>query len=514
MLSSVEPVFPTSLLDAFRAEPATPAFEHGRRVVLRGEVLEWIRRLSNAMREVGLGPGRGLAVFTAVTPEAFAARIAAHVVGCRVVGLRAGYTPRQLAHVLGMDIDALLVDPSTRSAELVESAGAARLLSIGPCAGAVDLFAAASGGPSVCVDARPDDVGLLCFTSGSTGQPKGCAMTYRALGAHWAWKGPRAWSPVAAELAAGFGRYLLYGTLSSLVVQEFVALCLLGGGTAVIPESDVASSFPDAIERYRISGAIITVPRLLQMLERLRAGAFEVSTLRALMVSGSPITASQLLSAAERLGPVVYQGYGQTEAGSISMLTPGDLARHGELAATSVGRPHPEVAVSVRDEANEPVGTGQTGEIYVRCPYGMTGYWGRPEETSEALCDGWLRTRDLGYLDDAGFLHLVGRSRDVILVNALVVYAGPIEHALASHPDVDQAYVVAAPDAQTGEAVRAFIVPAAGRALDDEMRRALADRVRAEHGDDSVPKTITAISAVPVAASGKPDKRALLERLR
>ncbi|XVQ86329.1 class I adenylate-forming enzyme family protein [Microbispora siamensis] len=142
-------------------------------------------------------------------------------------------------------------------------------------------------------------------------------------------------------------------------------------------------------------------------------------------------------------------------------------------------------------------------------PFLMAGYWGQPEETRDVLRDGWLRTLDLGHLDETGLLHLAGRTRDVIMVNAIVVYAGPIERALAGHPDVAEAYVAGAPDERTGEAVHAFVVPAPGRTPD---HAALTELVRAELGADSVPGTITTVSSVPVAPSGKPDKRALLER--
>jgi acyl-CoA synthetase (AMP-forming)/AMP-acid ligase II len=275
----------------------------------------------------------------------------------------------------------------------------------------------------------------------------------------------------------------------------------------VIPEEDGRPLFPYAIERHRITGSIITVPRLFQMVRLLEEQPADVGSLRALMVSGSPISAKRLAAAAERLGPVVYQGYGQTEAGNVAMLTPEHLAAGRGL--DSVGRPHPGVEISVRDEDGWELPPGETGEIHVRSPYVMSGYWGEEEETRDTLRDGWLNTRDLGHVDDGGFLHLAGRTRDAIMVNAMVVYAGPIERALTAHPDVDEAYVAGAPDEDTGEAVHAFVVPPPGRVPDPAVLSAL---VRAELGEDSVPKTITMVPAVPVAASGKPDKRALLAR--
>src|SRR5918999_5515388 len=110
---SGEPPFPYALLEALREAPGGPGFEHEERIVSRGELLELIGRLAAALRAAGLGPVRGLAVSLAVSPVAFAAQMAAHVLGCRVVGVRPGYTPGQLAHVLAMDVDALLVDATS-----------------------------------------------------------------------------------------------------------------------------------------------------------------------------------------------------------------------------------------------------------------------------------------------------------------------------------------------------------------------------------------------------------------
>ncbi|WP_433663164.1 ANL family adenylate-forming protein [Nocardia sp. CA-128927] len=343
------------------------------------------------------------------------------------------------------------------------------------------------------IEARPGDIARVAYTSGTTGLPKGCAQTYRAMSAHWSW-GKRTWSQDTAELAACADRYLLFGTLAGAVVQDYLALCLLGGGTAVIPELDGTPLFPGVIERLRITATIMNVPRLYQMLDDLRAAPTDISSLRAMVVAGSPLTAHRLTAAVQALGPVVHQAYGQTETGGLTTLTPHEI---GAGVLTSVGRPLPGVQVDIRDD-----------EIYVRNDYMMSEYLGDPAETADVLVDGWLRTRDLGYLDDDGYLYLTGRARDVIIVDALPVYAGPIERVLSGHPDVDQAYVVGAPDDRRGEAVHAFIVPLTGHSPDSTTLSAL---VRAELGESSVPQTYTVVADAPIAASGKPDKKALLE---
>jgi fatty-acyl-CoA synthase len=166
-----------------------------------------------------------------------------------------------------------------------------------------------------------------------------------------------------------------------------------------------------------------------------------------------------------------------------------------ESALASVGRPPPAVDVSIRD-----------GELYVRTPAQATGYVDDPEESAEVFVDGWVRTRDLARLGDDGRLRLHGRVRDVIIVNAVLVYAGPIERALAAEPDVAEAYVVGRPDDETGEAIHAYVVPVAGRVPDAALlRKVVADRC----GEAAVPRTVTLIERVPLTPTGKPDKGVL-----
>ncbi|WP_329128734.1 fatty acid--CoA ligase family protein [Streptomyces sp. NBC_01476] len=502
MSNPAESVFPQALVDAFRHRPDLPAFEFRTRPVTRGEVLDLVRHSVAGLRAAGLGRGTGVAVTTAVTPAGFAAQIAAHLLGCRVTGLRPGLTPPQLAAVLAEDIEVVIADESTLTPELAGAAAGLRVLTTER-----DLEAAAPlAGDELVPRGRPDDLALITLTSGSTGRPKGAAQTYRSLTEAWSWQ-PARRNPVIDQLASGYGRFLVFGTLTSAVMLEHLALCLLNGGTAVIPEEPL--EFPRVWERHAITACLCTVPRLYQVLDTLRGEQgtpTDLSSLRVLLVAGSPLPPHRLAEAADRLGHALHQGYGLTETGMLALLTPADLAEHRDRVRDSVGRPMPGIALEIRDPQGQPVPAGTAGEIWVRTGGQATGYWYDDEQTREVVRDGWFRTRDLGALGTDGFLRLVGRARDVVFVNAILYYAGAIETALAAHPDVDQAYVISAPDDRTGEAAHAFVVPADGRKPDED---ALRTAVRTALGEPAVPATITVLDAVPVAPGGKPDKKAL-----
>ncbi|NUT90514.1 MAG: long-chain fatty acid--CoA ligase, partial [Saccharothrix sp.] len=358
----------------------------------------------------------------------------------------------------------------------------------------VDALRAARPGP-LRPAGRPADVARLIHTSGSTGTPKACAQTYAAMTAAWVAR-PGLWPPAIRELAARLDRYLVFGSLSSQVMVEYAVLAITAGGTVVVADRP---ELPDAITRHRASGCVITVPRLAKLVAAQRRTPADLSTLRALMVSGSPLSPDRHREALDVLGPVVFHGYGQTETGMISMATPTD-------PPGSVGVPPPAVDVEVRDPHGVPVPAGVDGELFVRTPAQAAAYWADPARSAEVFVGGWVRTRDLGRFDADGRLHLTGRTRDVVIVNANLHYAGPIERVIAEHPDVAEAYVVAAPDQDTGEAVHAFVVPTGDRVPDLAELRAL---VTARLGPACAPVRVTAIAEAPLAPSGKPDKRLL-----
>jgi len=461
-------VWPQAVLDLLAAGGDRPVFEHGDRIVDAAGMSGLIRRIAAGLRAAGIGPGDGVALLAGVTPEAFALTIAAFAIGARVAGVRPGLTAEQLGHLLSHN-DSVLIDEE-RLAELVT---------------------AHDDGRPLVAAGRPGDIARIIYTSGSTGNPKGCAQTYAAMTAAWA-PYPDRWPPAIRELAGRLQRYLVFGSLNSQVMLEYGVLTLAAGGTLVVAQPP---EFPGSFVRHRATASVITVGKLYQLIRDQRAQPADLSSLRALMVSGSPLDPGRLSEALEVLGPVIFHGYGQTETGMIAMVTPAELlASPGALA--SVGRPPAAIDVRVRD-----------GELFVRTPAQATGYWSEPAETAEVFgADGWIRTRDLARLDDNGYLHLLGRARDVIIVNANLIYAGPIERVLAGHPDVAEAYVVGRPDDETGEAVHAYVVARVGATPDGEaLRRLVVERL----GAVAEPRTVTVIDRVPVAPSGKPDKRAL-----
>ncbi|WP_198680942.1 class I adenylate-forming enzyme family protein [Lentzea terrae] len=444
--------FPRAVLNVLGAAADRPVFEHGTRVVTGGELLDLVARIANGLRAKGLGPGDGVALLQGVNVAAFATILAAHAVGARVVGVRPGLTQPQVEHLLGLAIKLVVRDddiPRGRASEL-------------HC------------------DGRPEDFARLIHTSGSTGAPKACAQTYASMTNAWAAR-PEAWPPAIRELASRLQRYLVFGSLSSQVMFEYATLTLTAGGTIVVADNPA-----DAITRHRATARVITVPGLAKLVATQRHSPADLSTLRALLVSGSPLTTERHREALEVLGPVLFHGYGQTETGMISMATPQD-------PPGTVGKPPTQV--EIRD-----------GELFVRTPGQASEYWANPQESAEVFVDGWVRTRDLGHLDADGFLHLTGRARDVVIVNANLHYVGPIEHVIAEHPDVAEAYVVAVPDDETGEAVHAFVVPKADRVPQlEELQKLVTERL----GAACAPKQVTAIDEPPVAPSGKPDKRLL-----
>jgi fatty-acyl-CoA synthase len=358
-----------------------------------------------------------------------------------------------------------------------------------------EVTLAATDGPSW------DDLVILQYTSGTTGTPKAAMHTHRALLVQ-ALHQPIDSGMTRADVylvvpAFSWASGLNYMTLSCLQLGAKVALHPVGGFD---PDALCA-----AIERYRATRVVMVPTVLRQVVPSGAARRHDLSSLKTVLTGSEPTPVALIEEFAAQLPEVgILQGYGMTEFPiSTTILAPEDaIAKVG-----STGKATVITELRVVDEEGRDRPPGEAGEIVLQSPATTAGYWRRPEETAAAFVDGWFHTGDLGYLDEDGYLFLVGRKKDMIISGGLNVYPAEVEKVLASHPAVAECAVVGAADEKFGEVGLAHVVAAAGTDLDRDSLRAFAAERLATY---KVPRHwALRTDPLPRTASGKVQKHLL-----
>ena len=430
-----DPLARRSLPAAWAARwAATPdaevLFEAGRGWLTAGALEEATRRVAGRFAGVGLVAGDRVLFSTATSVELVVAHVAAYRAGLVVVPANTAYTEREIAHVArDARVRAAVVDDVER-ARWVRDAGGADVVVTGPD---VDL---ADAPPPPLDGVGPDDPAHLGYTSGTTGAPKGAALTHGNLLAN-SEALERAWRWTAEDrLVLALPLFHAHGLCNGLHGT------LLAGASAVLLPGFTVDSVLDAAAEHDAT-LFFGVPTMYHRLAA-SARALELGRLR-LCVSGSAALPADLhRSLQDDAGVAVLERYGMTETNML-VSNPYD----GERRAGTVGLPLPGVEVRLADG----------GEIEVRGPNVFGGYWQRPEATVEAFTDdAWFRTGDLGDHDDAGYLRLLGRAKELIITGGYNVYPREVEDVLGAHPDVTEAAVVGIPSTEWGETVVAYVV--------------------------------------------------------
>ncbi len=371
-----------------------------------------------------------------------------------------------------------------------------------------DAYEAALAGSEPVHDVAlvsPDDPLMIMYTSGTTGTPKGALLPHRKT----------LFNALNAQLffdLTGRDRVLVVVPLfHSFGLTILASPALHAGASVVLQRHFDANGVWRAVEKHGITylGGVPTMFRAL--LDALEAGRqrFDLRTLRFLFTAGAAVPAA-LVHAFHEHGLVLKQGFGQTETSILCCLDDADAVRK----AGSVGRPvfHAEVRVVPVDRLADPperwpdATPGETGEIVVRGPITMLGYWRRPQANAETLRGDWLRTGDLATVDAEGFVTLVGRGREMFISGGENVYPAQVEAVYAAHPALHEIAVVGVPDPSWGEVGRAYVVLEAGARLDPEALRAWG---REQLAAFKIPKQFVAVDALPRTASGKIQKHRL-----
>ncbi|MFE2144490.1 AMP-binding protein [Streptomyces sp. NPDC059456] len=495
------------ILDALEKEPGREALVHRGRRVSAGELRGLVHGMARALRSQGVRRGQTVTLLSGNLPETIAARYAAGLLGCAVNHLYAGLSADVHADILrDVETRALIVDPAhgERAADLAQRVQLERVLVLGAGAGTgggvgPDLVQLAAGESTEAFEgeAQPQDICTIRHTGGTTGHPKAICTTFE----QWVSVGPD-W------LEQGRARALVCTTLAH-AAGIMADTTLHRGGTVVLLDEFEPGAVLAAIERERITHTFLLPPLLYRLMDHPGIDRADTSSLRMLTYGGCASSPARLAAAVRRFGPVLNQFYGQNEAGGISVLSPQDHdPRRPELLRTA-GKIMDGVEVAVRDAAGRHLPAGEHGEICVRSPQVMKGYWKQPELTAEVLRDGWLHTGDIGFVDPDGYVTIVDRLKDMIVVVGGHVYTVELEDVLNSHPQVLQSAVLGVPDANLMERVHAVVVRTPGGDVDEEELRAM---VRDMKGAMYEPASIEFVDALPLTDVGKPDKKLLRAR--
>ncbi len=491
-----------SAIDAHRAD--APALVSRGEVTSYGELRSQVAEVRGALIARGVTPGDRVAVVAANNRFFVVAYLGVLGVGGVAVPLNPLSPPPELERELAIVGARLaLVDDTGQSAFRGEAA-----------AGLADVDVLAiddlvGGEPAALVERADDDLAVLLFTSGTAGLPRAAMLTHGNLRANIdqmraaaasadrdATDGP----PTADDVALGvIPLFHIFG------LNAVLGLVLTVGASVVLVERFDPPAALALLAEYGITvvSGVPTMWRAWADLPSPGAGdANPMASVRLGVSGAAPLDPDLRRAIAARYGLVLAEGYGLTEA------SPGVTSGVGHEAPDgSIGLPLPGLLVRLIDRFGEDALVGDPGEVWVKGPNVFAGYWDDPEATRTARTeDGWLRTGDLAVVDDDGFLWLVDRAKDVIIVSGFNVVPAEVEAVLVRHPDVAEAAVVSVPHVHTGEAVKAFVVPATGTSIDENALIDYASRHLARY---KCPSIITVVDELPHGLVGKLLRRRL-----
>ncbi|MGE0699380.1 MAG: class I adenylate-forming enzyme family protein [Hyphomicrobiaceae bacterium] len=484
---------------------------HGEALVCEGLRLDY-RGLDHAvgctaagLARLGLGLGDRIALLLPNSAEMVVALLAIMRMGAIVVPLNVREGPRELGFVLaGSGARALLYDEalSVSLPSRAETPDLVHRLAIELSSPGAGLRGVQESEPLAPYPSAEQDIAAILYTSGTTGRPKGAMLTHLGI-VHAA---------MIYEAAMGIGahdRSVVSVPLTHVTgLTAGIALMLKAAGGLIVMPSFKADAFLALAAREGMTHTVM-VPAMYNLC--LLSPAFASADLAAWRVGGyggAPMPSATIARLAERLpGLRLFNAYGSTETTGPVVLMPPDESRG---RAGQVGRAVPSADILVMNEAGHELPAGQSGEIWLKGPNVVPGYWNDAQATAEAFVEGFWRSGDVGALDADGFLTLLDRAKDMVNRGGFKIYSVEVENVLAGHESVVEAAIVARPCPVLGERVHAFVVASSGFCDDGALRAFAAARL----ADFKVPESIDFLDApLPRNAAGKVLKRELRERL-
>ena len=513
-----------------RRRPDALALVCGDRRLTYAELNGWANQLAGALSASGIRRGDHVAILCPNVPYFPAVYFGILKTGAIAVPLNVLLKPREIAyHLRDSDAKALFCFEGTSELPMAEAAKTAVAV-VPSCkrvivlpnplaAGAVDDVLEAEPGPEIITlaqftaaqpatfetcDTAPDDTAVILYTSGTTGQPKGAELTHLNMVMN---------GMISAELCAGSsdetGRHATAITLplfhATAQTAQMLAYLHLGGTLVLLPRFDPAALLA-AMASERITHWVGVPTMYWRLLKHAQEASMDVSgaaaTLRLAVSGGAPMPVELMKDFEHAFGVRIIEGYGLSETAPVASFN--HLDRPSKPG--TVGQPLFAVDIMVVDDSDDPMETGQPGEVVIRGHNVMKGYYKRPEETAEAMRNGWFHTGDIGTIDAEGYLSIVDRKKDMILRGGFNVYPRELEEVMLTHPAVSLVAVIGVPDERLGEEVKAFVVTKAGVEVSEADLGAWCKEQFAAY---KYPRLIEFRTELPTTATGKILKREL-----
>lgn len=481
------------------------AFKDAGRVVTFREMELLIARAAARLEALGVKRGAAVVQIASNAIEVFAVTAACYIQGYRSVTLQPTLSIEDQEHIV-RDSEAVVVlvdnEGLENGARLKDAVGSyLRVNSHQSGNDTIPAFWVADAKSKMPLETtvRPGDPVRQSYTGGTTGSPKGVIASSHSLACS-------AMNFMATQSWEREIKYLCASPMSH-ASGTIILPVFLKGGCTILHKKFNAGEVIRAIDQEGITSTFLVPTMIYSLLEHPKISSANLKSIRRIIYGAAPISASRLREALEVFGPVFIQIYGQTEAPcTILTLDQNDHVTGNEKLLLSAGVPYPGVHVKLLDDDCVPVPRGEIGEICVRGPLIMSGYWKKPELTAETLRGGWLHTGDLAYQDEQGYVFIVDRKKDMIISGGFNVYPKEVENALLSHPAVASAAVIGIPDERWGEAVKAVVVLQRGEVISPQE---LITFVKSLKGSVQAPKSIDLVDDLPLTNLGKIDKNAL-----
>ncbi|MDD5085579.1 MAG: long-chain fatty acid--CoA ligase [Candidatus Omnitrophica bacterium] len=479
-------------------------FFRGQALTYR-ELLGNVRRLSSSLSKEGVRKGERVAILLPNSPEFITAYLAVLQCGATVVPINFLLKPEEIEYILSHSEASFLISLSRLLepvAPALNSNPAVRVISVDVCAGLQSLLWSellASGSDRIIEPSIDDkeDVASILYTSGTTGHPKGVMLTHYNLLSNTS-------SVFRALRCTSDDRFLCVLPLFYTFATTVCFLTpLLHGLSVVVVERFMPAETLMLIAEKRVS-IFAGVPSMYAVWANMDPPKVDFSAWR-VALSGGAALPEEVQRGFEAEYPVpIYEGDGPTECSPVTSVNP----IGGKRKPRTIGLPIPDVEMKIFDENDYECGPNEIGEIVVRGPNVMKGYWKDPEATREALRSGWLHTGDIGKRDLDGYFYILDRKKDMVIVGGMNVYSREVEEVLYRHPAVKEAAVIALPDPIRGEIPKAFVVLKEAVQLSE---RELIRFLRPHLADYKIPRAVEFREDLPKSAQGKILKKVLRE---